>query len=258
MAIKTAEIYVLPTIDTTIPSPGDPTYQTECASLEWRQTMRNLNTAGFVFQKPDELEFSAFNTEVMDFLSAANTRFDEILQTGASSVVANLPNVLNIMAAISSGGSSEVLSILLNALVGTAFHWRDSQIEAAQGEPTSDLDLTALITELGVLFSNQSNTVASLLQDIRQATGWLSEGGGTFTDVLTEFKDLHISDGVSVFVKPDGEENHTIPEILDKALIDLNAQAERFSILWSLARQAIRVQVASVADLDDVLLDEST
>jgi hypothetical protein len=154
----------------------------ECAALEWRQTMLALKDNGFVFSRTDEAEYTAFNNEVKTSLSQMNQRWDEILQQGASQVAVNLPNVINIMAAISSGGTSEVLSILLCALFEQIFHARDSQIEAANGEPTPNTDaivqeLTAIKTEIdelagevtAVLESTEGDKVGDVLKMVESA-----------------------------------------------------------------------------------------
>jgi hypothetical protein len=49
-----------------------------------------------------------------------------------------------------------------------------------------------------------------------------------------------------------------VADILEKGLIDTNALDERYSVLWNIARQAIRIIVTSANDVDDVLLDEAT
>lgn len=52
------------------------------------------------------------------------------------------------------------------------------------------------------------------------------------------------------------EEGVGLADIMEKAMIDRNAGDERYALLWNIARQAIRVQVTSATDLDDVLIDE--
>lgn len=121
-----------------IPPVGSPLRQSETLCLKLRKTLENLETAGFEFQQTQMTDFVDVGNDVTAFLNNANTRFDQILQTGFSSVVANLPDVLSLMAAIGSGGTSEIPIIILNAMLGMMFHWRDSQIEAAQGEPSAN------------------------------------------------------------------------------------------------------------------------
>ena len=152
--MKTAVIYTNATFSDTIPAPGDPTYQTEVLALMLRKTLENMESAGMVFTAPEAGDFTTFNNEATGFMSDANARMDEILTTGVSSIVANVPDVLSIMAAISSGGGSEVLSILLRAVLAQMWHDRDSSITAAQGEPQySDLsvDLSTLEQELAAI-----------------------------------------------------------------------------------------------------------
>lgn len=147
--MKTAVFPVIAGLSDTLPSPGDPTYQTEALSLFLRKTFQNMEGAGMTFTAPEATDFSAFNGDFNTFLENANTRMDEILSTGFSSVIANVPDVLSIMAAISSGGGSEVISILLRAIIGHMFHDRDSAIAANQGEVGNDVaDMSAVVTAI--------------------------------------------------------------------------------------------------------------
>ena len=146
--MKTAAFPTIGTLDETLPATSDSQYQQAALSLTIHKIVKNLSDEGFEFTKPEATDFTAFNTEVNTFITDMNTRFDEILAQGFSEVVANLPDVLNIMAAISSGGLSEVPAILLNAILGQMFHWRDSSIEAAEGEPLAELDVSGIVTQL--------------------------------------------------------------------------------------------------------------
>lgn len=215
--MRTASFPAIGTLDTTLPTPGDPTYQTEALALTLHQTIKNLSDNSFEFQQSVASDFTAWSTNTQDALDNYIVRYEEILQTGFSAVVANLPDVLPIMSAVLAGGGPGVIGVLLQGVLDTILRHKDTRSDHYNGD-TAEVDLTALIAEITAL----KDEVTTLQQR------FLS------TDTVT------------------------IADILEMGLIDENAAAEKYSILWNLARQAIRVIVTSGNDLDDVLLDEAT
>lgn len=109
------------TINTTLPDPGDPTYQTESLCLFLKQQFAALRTEGFKFQKAQIADLSSWETDLEDWLSDAQDREDQILQQGYSSIVATLPDVLAIGSAYMSGGADAVLGCLVNIILERTF-----------------------------------------------------------------------------------------------------------------------------------------
>lgn len=139
----TAEIYDQGTINTTVPSPGDPTYQTECLSLALRKTLQNLYDNDFVFERAETTDLNTWGGDMQDALDDYIDRYEDILQTGASSVVANLPDVLPIIAALMSGGAEPVLAILLQGVLDAVLRHKNTGVTEA-GEEISNADVSGI------------------------------------------------------------------------------------------------------------------
>lgn len=158
----TALIYDQGTINTTLPSPGDPTYQTEALSLALRKTLQNLFDEGFSFTRAESADFTSFGGDAQDAVDDYMDRYEEILQTGASEVVAALPDVMPIIAALLSGGSAPVLSILAQGVLDTLLRHKDTGVTEA-GEEISNADMSGVETRL-------DNIEAALYQVLNEFT----------------------------------------------------------------------------------------
>ena len=213
--MKTANFPTIGTLDTTLPLTTDPAYQSASLSLTLHQTIKNLSDNGFVFQQAETSDFTTFGGEAQSAIDNYIDRYEDILQSGFSSVVATLPDVLPIMGALLSGGAEPVLAILLQGVLDTLLRHKDTRTDHYDSD---NVDTSALVTEL-----------QALKAEIQTLHGRLQSTGAI-----------------------------NLADILDQGLIDENASLERYSILWNLARQAIRVIVTSNLDVDDVLLDEIT
>lgn len=138
-----ANIYDQGTINTTIPAPGDPTYQTECLSLALRKTLQNLYDAGFTFDRAVATDFTSWGGDAQDAVDDYIDRYEDILQTGATEVVAALPDVLPIIGALLSGGSAPVLAILAQGVLDTVLRHKDTGVTEA-GEEISNADVSGI------------------------------------------------------------------------------------------------------------------
>lgn len=145
--MKTAAIASSDPINQTVPNPGDPTYQQECLALEVRNTFKNLTDNGFEFQQAEVSDITPFSNDVASGLDNYITRYEEILQTGFSAVVANIPDVAPIITALLSGGSETVLSILLQGVLDTLLRHKDRRSDHYDGD-TAEVDLTDVVTKL--------------------------------------------------------------------------------------------------------------
>jgi len=143
----TAVIYDQGTIDTTLPDPGDPTYQTEALSLALRKTLQNLFDEGFEFERAESTDFTSFGGDAQDAVDDYMDRYEEILQTGASEVVAALPDVLPIIGALLSGGATPVLTILAQGVLDTLLRHKDTGVTEA-GEEISNANMAGVETRL--------------------------------------------------------------------------------------------------------------
>jgi hypothetical protein len=147
--VKTAEIPDQGTIDETLPAPGDPSYQSESLALVIKKMFAALRTEGFVFERADSSDFADFGNEFQTGIDNYITRYEQILADGASSVVASIPDVLPIMAALLSGGATPVLAILLQGVVDTMLRHTNASSTATQGEAIVEKleELRALVEE---------------------------------------------------------------------------------------------------------------
>lgn len=144
--MKTAQFQVPASLDQTLPTPGDATYQTEQLALILNNTIKELDDEGFEFSSAESSDFSTYGNSLKTFIDNMHEREEDILTTGATTVVANLPDVLPIIGAILSGGTAAIPSILLNAVISQLFRSRDTAIEVKGGEILpSDVDLTDLV-----------------------------------------------------------------------------------------------------------------
>lgn len=148
--MKTAALPAIGTLNTTLPDPGDATYQTESLALSLHQTLKNLSDSGFEFQSPESSDFTTFGNDTQGALDNYIDRYEDILQTGFSAVVANLPDVLPIIGTIIGGGGEGILSILLQGVLDTLLRHRDIRSDVADGDPLNlaNSDMSGVVTEL--------------------------------------------------------------------------------------------------------------
>lgn len=166
--MKTATFQVPVSLDQTLPSPGDATYQTEQLALILNNTIKELDDEGFEFATAESSDFSSYGTDLKTFIDNMHEREEDILLTGATTVVANLPDVLPIIGAILSGGTAAIPSILLNAVVSQLFRSRDTSVESFGGEIINgDIDLSALTTAVQGLNSSHAELVGRVEELVR-------------------------------------------------------------------------------------------
>lgn len=183
--MKEAEIQVASSIDTTVPDPGDPTYQMECLALEIRQTLKALKDNNFTFTQAESSDFSTYGGNLKDFIDDMSAREDEILLTGFSSIAATLPDVLPIIEAILSGGTAAIPSILLNAVVSQLFRSRNSAITAREGEIVSDLDAESISDSIDAMATDIEG-IKEELQDFKR--GLVRPANGETAYFLDQFE----------------------------------------------------------------------
>lgn len=109
------------TINTTLPDPGDPTYQSEALCLFLRQQFAALRTASFQFEKAQVSDITSFQTSLSTWLANQQAREDEILADGVATTVATLPDILAIGAAYMSGGATAAIGCIVNMVMKKMF-----------------------------------------------------------------------------------------------------------------------------------------
>jgi len=191
-----ADIQVPETLNQTLPTPGDPTYQTEQLALILSNTLKALDTAGFTFKAAEATDFTTYGNSVKGFIDDMKAREDDILIDGFSTVVATLPDVVPIIEAILSGGYSAIPSILLNGVMSQLFRSRDSAITAKEGEIlNSDVDVSSLVTALEGIQATHTlieGHVQSLLRSFH-----IPANGGAAVYFIDEFRKASLT--------PDGD-----------------------------------------------------
>lgn len=135
------------TLDTTLPSTSDPAYQLASLALDVHKIIKNLSDEGFVFRQAEASDFTAWEGSVTDALDDYIERYEDILQSGFSEVVANLPDVISIMGAIVSGGGEGVISILLQGILDVILRHKDTRSDYYNGD-TAEVDTAALVAKL--------------------------------------------------------------------------------------------------------------
>ena len=135
-------------INTTLPDTDDPNYQQACLSLFFRQQFDALRNDDVEFQFAESTDFSTFNTDLLDGVDDFEERLDEILANGVSSVVAVLPDVTPIIAALLAGGGGAVIPILLKGVMDVMLRHMNSRTTAAQGDFSEGVDSAGIITAL--------------------------------------------------------------------------------------------------------------
>lgn len=172
--MRTAELPTIGTLDTTLPSAGDPTYQTESLCLTIHKIIKELSDEGFEFQQAQTTDFSTYGTNTQDAVDDYIERFEDLLETGTTAVSAALPDVLPIIGALLSGGSAPVLAILAQGVLDTMLrHW-DRRADIANGDPTK-ADMAGVVAELQSIDAkletteevSLANTLDVLMEDIR-------------------------------------------------------------------------------------------
>lgn len=73
--MRTAELPTIGTLDTTLPSAGDPTYQTESLCLTIHKIIKELSDEGFEFQQAQTTDFSTYGTNTQDAVDDYIERF---------------------------------------------------------------------------------------------------------------------------------------------------------------------------------------
>jgi len=144
--MKTATFVTLGSLPTFSVSESADNYWQERVSYELSAFLRNLSVAGIEATQAESSDFGSFATDMQTALDNYETRFDEILADGVSSVVATLPDVWPIIAALLSGGAEPVIGILLKGVLDAFLRNRNSSLTAAEGEVSPDT--SAIVTEL--------------------------------------------------------------------------------------------------------------
>ena len=165
------------TLDETLPATSDPQYQSAALCLSLHKIIKAISDEGFTITKPEASDFSSYSNNVKDYIDKMAQREDEILRNGFSTVVATLPDVLSIMAAISSGGLAEVPSILLNALMSQAFRSRDTLLDVEGGDTDQDLieALNEIRDKIDLVLTEFNINVIGSIEDQAWSVGPLSE-----------------------------------------------------------------------------------
>jgi len=172
--MKTASFPVIGTLNTSLPTPGDPSYQTESLALDIHKILKELSDEGFEFQQAESSDFTTYGGDTQDAIDDYIERFEDMLQTGTSAVAASLPDVLPIIGTLLGGGAEPVLAILLQGVLDTILRQWDKRADVANGDPT-EADMSGVITELqnidGKLETtgdvSLANVLDTLMEDIR-------------------------------------------------------------------------------------------
>lgn len=198
--MKTASFPAIGTLDRTLPSPGDATYQTESLALTLHDIIKDMSDNGFEFQLAEASDFTSFGGDAQDAIDDYITRYEEILQNGFSSVVATLPDVLPIISTVLSGGGDAVLSILLQGVLDTILRHQDRRSDSADGEElvlaAADVaNLTtaieAITAELELVKAEITTQTTDVMDDMETGladmTAKLEEMRITITGILNTF-----------------------------------------------------------------------
>lgn len=210
----TADFPTIGVLDATLPATSDPLYQIASLSLTVHRIIKNLSDEGFQFKAVETTDINTYVTDMQTGVDNYINKYEDILQTGTSAVIANIPDVATILTALVSGGSDAILATLLQGVLDVVCRKFEERIDSANGEFDGG--------DLG--------NIETLLGEIR--------------DKLDE-----------IFI--DEADDAAMVDIVRQAFIDPNPGGTPFALLWALARQAIRVQITSTGELDDVLLDDT-
>jgi methionine synthase II (cobalamin-independent) len=151
--MRTANFPSIGTLNTTLPDPGDPTYQTEALALTLHQIIKDLSDNGFEFSQVISTDLSTWTTNVQDAVDDYIEKYEDLLQTGASEVTANLPDVLSIMAAVVSGGSDAIIGVLLQGVLDVLMRHKDTRTDHYNGD-TAEVDMSEVIDVLEEIRDN--------------------------------------------------------------------------------------------------------
>ena len=144
----TVTLPTIGTLTTTLPDTDDPLYQSAKASYELLRILKAMSDAELTIRQPETSDFTTFNTDTLDGIDDFGERLDEILATGVSDVVANLPDVTSIIAALLSGGSSAVIPILLKGVLDVMLRHMNSRTTAAGGDYSGEVDTAGIEEKL--------------------------------------------------------------------------------------------------------------
>jgi hypothetical protein len=167
---RTANFPSIGTLNTTLPSPGDPTYQVESLALDLHKIIKDLSDNSFEFQQAVAGDFTTFGGGVQDALDNYMDRYEDFLQTGASAVSAALPDVLPIIAAVLSGGGEGVIAILLQGVLDTMLRHKDTRTNHYDGD-TAEVDLSDVIAALEDIrdrLTDDTTSITERLEEVRQ------------------------------------------------------------------------------------------
>ncbi len=170
--MKQSDIQTIAGALDTLPVDSDPMYQPAVLALMIRKNLEALDTQGFNFKLAETTDLTSFNNDMTTYLANANTRFDEWLQGQVATVAANLPDVLAVGEAMLSGGGSAVGALVLNRVLGMAFHREDSRAQH-EGAHTN-VDSAAIVTAL-----ENIETILTTFADRHESTG-----GNSIADML--------------------------------------------------------------------------
>lgn len=170
--MKTASLPTIGTLSTTLPAVGDPTYQQELLAYTLMQIIKELSDESFEFSQAETSDLTSVSNDVTDGVDDYMDRYEDLLQTGASSVVANIPDVAGIIGVLLSGGAEPVLAILLQGVLDVLVRHVDHRTDESDGDPEAlagvEAALLALNEKLETTGAMSLADVAdTLLEDIR-------------------------------------------------------------------------------------------
>ncbi len=202
--MRTANFPTIGTLPLDLPDVEDPLYQSASLSLTLHQIIKDMSDEGFVLTQAQSSDFTSFGNDSDDAVDDYIERYDELLRTGTSEIVAALPDVVPIIGALLAGGSGAVVPILLKGVLDTIVRHTDTRTDVADGEPSTQ-DFSAIISELEALNEKLETTATVNISDTLDTL--LIELKEQIAVTLNEFTINLASDplGQSWTVEPSGE-----------------------------------------------------
>lgn len=167
---RTASFPTIGTLDRTLPATSEPLYQVANLALTIHDIIKALSDNSFQFKQAIDSDFTTFGTDTQNALDNYIDRYEDFLQTGASAVAANLPDVLPIIGALLSGGSEPVIAILLQGVLDTLLRHKDVRTNEYDGDK-AEVDLSSVVTaiqEVRDKLDDNGTNITERLEEVRQ------------------------------------------------------------------------------------------
>lgn len=149
--MRIANFPAIGTLVTTLPPESDPAYQLASLALTLHKIIKDMSDNEFDFQQVVPSDVSGLFTATEGGLDDYIDRYEEVLQEGASDVVATLPSLIPYISAFLSGGAEGMIALFLKSIFDALVRGKDTRTtehDSEYGGDVAQVDTASIVTAL--------------------------------------------------------------------------------------------------------------